>query len=188
MSIRHAVPRYWTIQSKEAWEAAQEIGFLHGHPEHAMFIEPYHWMMSQMGQRLPGYDGSYPVWVWTEKPDMLQLYHYTGRAGCVCLTLELKHDEVLLSDFDEWHAVLNDTFNARTQREWQRYCAGRSVVTKEESWQRIFELQSSLVDVKKRNGNPTRRLQGVTGAVALDRVIRVEHLEEVLRERRLYHV
>ncbi|WP_322924656.1 DUF3841 domain-containing protein [Paenibacillus campi] len=188
MSIRHAVPRYWTIQSQDAWESAQKIGFLHGHAKHIMFSEPYHWMMSQMGQRLSGYDGSYPVWVWTEKPDLLQLHHYTGRAGFVCLTLELKHDEVLLSDFDEWHAVLNDTFNARTRREWLRYCAGRSAITKEESWQRIFELEPPVVDHVKRDGQQTRRLQGVTGAVPLERVIRVEHLDEALRERRLYYV
>ncbi len=188
MSIRHAVPRYWTIQSKESWENAQEIGFLHGHANHATFMEPYHWMMSQMGQRLSGYDGSYPVWVWTEKPDLVQLHHYTGRSECVCLTLELEPEKVLLSDFDEWHAVLNDSFNARTQREWLRYCAGRSFITKEESWLRIFELDHAIVDTNRREDQPARRLQGVTGAVPLDRVIRVDHLEEVLRERRLYHV
>ncbi|MEW4370546.1 DUF3841 domain-containing protein [Paenibacillus kandeliae] len=179
--------KYWTVQSLEAWDAAQRSGFLHGHPEHIMFMKPYHWMMSQMGQRLPGYDGSYPVWVWPQQPDLQELHHYTGRQQCVCLTLRLQPEDVLLSDFEEWHAVLNDTFNARNHREWQRYRAGYGMISKEQSWQRIFDTERP--DNESLTGQSGwRQLQGVTGAVPLEQVIRVEHLNETSARKRYDYV
>lgn len=177
--------KYWTVQSLSAWEQAQQYGFLEGHSDHIAYPEPYHWMMVQMTERLPLYDGSYPVWVWKEKPDLLQLNHFTGREQCVCLTLSLNPLNVLLSDFQEWHSVLNNTFNAVDRAEWDAFQAGRSLLTKEQSWLRIFDLNRPL-DTDW-SGTPERRLQGVTGRVRMQQVLKAEYLTEPSQAKRYYY-
>ena len=66
--------------------------------------------MQQMKQRLPNYRGEYPVWIWIKKPDMRHSGHFEGGTKCVRLTLEIDPKNVLGSDFDDWHCVLNNTF------------------------------------------------------------------------------
>ncbi|WP_017814637.1 DUF3841 domain-containing protein [Paenibacillus shenyangensis] len=177
--------KYWTVQSLSAWEQAQQHGFLEGHIDHISYPEAYRWMMDQMIERLPFYDGSYPVWVWKEKPDLLQLNHFTGREQCVCLTLSLHPLNVLLSDFQEWHAVLNNTFNAADQGEWEEFQAGNSLLSKEQSWLRIFDLKRQLdADWP---GTQERRLQGVTGRVRLQQVLKVEYLDEPSLAKKYYY-
>ncbi|ANF97660.1 DUF3841 domain-containing protein [Paenibacillus bovis] len=172
--------KYWTIQSLSAWEQAQQTGFLEGHIDHISYPEAYHWMMDQMTERLPFYDGSYPVWVWKEKPDLLQLNHFTGREQCVCLTLSLHPLNVLLSDFQEWHSVLNNTFNAVDHIEWEEFRTGCSTLTKEQSWLRIFDLD-------RLKHEEDRRLQGVTGRVRLQQVLKAEYLVEPSLAKRYYY-
>lgn len=42
---------------------------------------------------------------------------------CVCIELEIPDNEVLLSDSNQWHCVLNNDYNnpGRTEKEWDYY-------------------------------------------------------------------
>lgn len=164
--------RFWSLQTVEAWDEAQKRGYLEGSEEHAAFLEEYNWMMEQMKKRLVNYNGEYPIWLWIKKPDMRSTGHFVSNTMCVRLTIDLGDEDVLVSDFDDWHSVLNDGFCADNEREYDDYYLGKLKMSKEESWERIFELN--------RNRDPewhgTRRdLQGVTGRVELSKVVRVEH-------------
>lgn len=66
---------YWTIQSSEKWNEIQQKGYLIGNPNFISsdLIEDYHWMMKKMSKYIPNYKGEYPVWLWTEKPGILNV-------------------------------------------------------------------------------------------------------------------
>ncbi|BFH62610.1 DUF3841 domain-containing protein [Paenibacillus azoreducens] len=165
--------RYWTIQALESWEEAENSGYLEGNKDYLMYPEEYKWMIARMSKRLPNYDGSYPVWVWLKKPDMRGNNHFEGGGKCVRLTLDLDPEDVLLSDFDDWHCILNNTFNAVSEDEWDKFYAGELQMTKEQSWERIFDLELQRDPIW--SGDAPRVLQGVTGKVTLDKVKKVEH-------------
>jgi len=135
--------RFWTNQTIESWEYAQIVGYLVGNPDFIWeeMIENYHWKMEQMKKRLPLYDGEYPIWVWPEKPDLRRGGHFNKGTRAVCLEVEIPSRHVLLSCFDAWHCVLNDGFLALHEEERDAYYANQLIMTKEESWERIFEYE-----------------------------------------------
>ncbi|MFD1131333.1 MULTISPECIES: DUF3841 domain-containing protein [unclassified Paenibacillus] len=163
---------YWSMQTIEAWEAAQSIGYLEGEPERAMFPDPYVWMIQQMHKRLPNYKGEYPIWLWPKKPDMRSTGHFIGGTKCVRLTLDIDEKDVLISDFDGWHMVLNNFFNSDNEKEAEDFDNGKLSTTLEESWERIFEFDRN-VDTKWAGNGEWR--QGTTGRIYLDKVKKVEH-------------
>jgi hypothetical protein len=109
----------WSIQHAAAWEKAKSRGSLKADgrriwPEHR---PAYKWMAEQMRDRLPGYDAPYPIWAWTERPDLRRrIYLPPGTPG-VRLGFTACADEILISDFSAWHSVLNSTFCSLTEAE-----------------------------------------------------------------------
>src|SRR5690606_2995627 len=76
------------------------------------FAESYEWMHGQMNARLPT-TGEGIVWLWAR----ISRRHLSescrlGRDD-VLLTVEIPRARVLLSDFEEWHTVLNKSLAAR---------------------------------------------------------------------------
>lgn len=164
---------YWSLQTLEAWEEAQKIGYLEGFEKYATFSEEYRWMIEQMKKRLDNYNDEYPIWLWLKKPDMRSTGHMGSYTKCVRLTIELEDENVLLSDFDDWHSVLNDGFCADNEREYDDYYLGQLNLTKEESWERIFDFDR--VRDPEWVGRGEREYQGVTGRIYLSKIKKVEH-------------
>lgn len=164
---------YWTLQKEEAWIQALECGYLEGNSEYAMFQEEYIWMMKQMSKILPNYRREHPIWIWIKKPDMRSSSHFNSGTRCVRLTVEIQDDEILISDFIEWHIVLNNGFNSDTEQEHEDFCAGKLNMTKEESWERIFYYDRPRD--QQWCGSENRCLQGTTGRIDLSRVKKIEH-------------
>lgn len=164
---------YWTIQSEEVWELAGKRGYLQGDPAYYMFPEEYLWMIDQMNERLPDYAGEPPVWLWLKKPDMRSTGHAEPGSKIVRLSVQLDPGNVLVSDCWDWETVLNNGFNADTKAEWEAFYAGELELTKEQSWERMFEMDrprdTSWV------GSDPRALQGTTGRIQLQQVRTVEH-------------
>jgi hypothetical protein len=113
----------------------------------------YGWMCEQMRTRLPAYGGHLPWWAWASppagrrRPDLRarQLYHAGWPAGTPCVRLELAvpAHEVLLSDFDEWHAVLNQSPLVATEAEWDAIEAlpePEGTAARRATWPRLFDL------------------------------------------------
>ncbi|WP_338586967.1 DUF3841 domain-containing protein [Paenibacillus sp. Y5S-9] len=172
---------YWSMQTLEVWKQAQETGYLEGSSEHLMFPKQYIWMMEQMKTRLPNYKGEYPIWLWIKKPDMRSTAHFEGGTKCVRLTIDLKETDVLISDLDRWNLVLNNGFCSDNEHEEGEFNKGILEMTKEESWERIFDLNRA-VDVNW-TGNGAW-LQGTTGRIYLEKVKRVE--QYISRKSKLY--
>lgn len=163
---------YWSLQTEEAWKMAKTNGYLAGIAEYAMYPKEYLWMIEQMRKRLTNFYGEYPVWLWIRKPDMRSSGHFESNTKCIRLSIELDERDVLVSDFDGWHFVLNDSFNADCEKEYDNFYAGKLSISKEESWERIFDLKRPR-DIEWSGNNEW--LQGTTGKVPLNKIKKVEH-------------
>jgi uncharacterized protein DUF3841 len=147
--------RVWMIAEATLYARLSADRVLYADPALAMegFEDAYAWMRSQMALRLPHYGGHWPWWAWVHppcghlRPDLRerQLYHNGWPEGTVCMRLELDVPDVelLLSDFDMWHAVLNISPLVSSDEEWDAIEGlpepeQRSV--KEATWPRLFAL------------------------------------------------
>ncbi|MCP1110910.1 DUF3841 domain-containing protein [Ohessyouella blattaphilus] len=156
----------WTIQPKEVWEK----GFVDGvfrcdsdHPEigidrYEQFLDAYEWIAEEMMKWIgPAPKGvKYPIWAYHtwdgkhKKPDLRQRQTAPG-TECVCLTIEIPDEQVLLSDFDLWHLVLGKHYISElpleTDEDYDKEDAWlesldtdtRDRVTRD-SWSNIFDV------------------------------------------------
>lgn len=121
------------------------------------FKNAYLWMVNEMDKRnIPHPEGvSLPLWAWYtrngkhKKPDLRNSDYGTRGTKAVCIEFEIPDDEVLLSDFDAWHYVLNNTWfdNSRNESEWEILHEWYDLLDSEtrekvkvESWQKIFDV------------------------------------------------
>lgn len=136
---------YWTVQPIERFKELQDKGLITGLKEGAMFPKAYEWLVDQMDKRIEGNDGRYPIWLWTEFPKEFRSYYPKG----VVLKVEIPDEKVLLSNFDAWHNVINNTYFCLTDEEWDATEESDDVivngVSKEDSWLRIFNILEGKV-------------------------------------------
>lgn len=165
--------KFWTIQTYGAWEVAVDLGVLVGNPNfiYEDFVQPYQWMMQQMKFRLPNYSGEYPIWLWTKKPDLRYSGYLEKDEKGVLLEVEIKMEDVLISDFQAWHLVLSNGFLSLTAEEDLLYESGNIGMSKEKSWERIFN-DKELKQYEYWQGNED--LQGVTGSILIKEI---EHIK-----------
>lgn len=113
----YLMPTFWTIQHIDKWKEFQHTRVLKAN---ATYIEPYYhfpyqWMIQQMHKRLPTAPlaTSYPIWAWykydynTYRPDLRRIGHLPKGTKGVLIEFEEEIDKVLLTDFMNWHLVLN---------------------------------------------------------------------------------
>lgn len=165
----------WTIQPLPVWKVLQSKGYIQA--RHVLvekhFRPAYRWMSGQMRLRLGPSPSSiwFPMWAWYQwqgadkkRPDLRFSGHLpSGKTG-VLIEFLAEAAEVLLSDFELWHYVLNylylpyspadetqfdsilASFAANTPSEVaSRHRAFHDAVRK--SWERIFDIRWSLRDI-----------------------------------------
>lgn len=167
----------YSILLKEAYEILQSEGslFYRDHwvddPDDKDFWRtPFRWLSGEMRKQIgPPPEGvTYPLWAWYQwdgakkrRPDLR--HNCFVRKGEVAYRVEFEIDDkdVVLSNFDSWHCVLNDSYlpiseaddeafdSYLKERDAYRYARGKGCPEDirqqiEESWQRVFDL--SLVD------------------------------------------
>lgn len=90
------------------------------------FLQPYHWLMKKMDERIGErpFPECYPVWAWYQytdskrrRPDLRSRTFLPKGSKGVRIEINKNHKEVLLSDFDLWHHVLNYCQIADTEEE-----------------------------------------------------------------------
>jgi hypothetical protein len=156
--------RLWTIQPIEVLTEIESKGFficndtLSENLQDENFVKAYNWLVTEMEKRIgvKPKDVTYPIWAWhTEewkhkKPDLRCAGHAKRGTKMICMELEIPDNEVLLSDFDKWHAVLNDWFNdtSTNEAEWEEQHdwfdnlpKSEQEKVKLESWSRIFNTE-----------------------------------------------
>lgn len=112
--------RLWTIQGIEIYEQLQREGVAYctrpAAGDEPVFVRAYRWMAGQMRKRIgePSVAGiEFPLWAWyqynsakSNRPPMS--IHDAQEGLSVFMELEIPEKDVLLSEFSNWHAVLNE--------------------------------------------------------------------------------
>lgn len=195
--------RLWTIQGIEIYNQLRNEGIAYcTKPSWGIddnFTYAYRWMAKQMRKRIgqpPVDDIEYPLWAWYQydsvkkkKPPRSPLDIQEGLSAY--MEIEIPDEMVLLSNFSNWHAVLNQCALANWKQidkkiEVLDKMAGRILVFNEypleiqneieNSWNAIFDINRRDKDVglaHKRN----RSIQATFWALYPDNVVSVEFLE-----------
>lgn len=170
----------WTIQHENAYKELIEKGSIHAEENRIViddFKDSYRWMVEQMKNRIgnPPDDVTFPMWAWYQwegkrkRPDMRTHGYGWGDRGTpiVLMTMDVPDEQVLLSDFDYWHVVLNDGELIIPYIE-------NAVYTKEEkrkSWENIFDITCPY-DKDRTMGLST---QATMWEIRKEWLIKVEH-------------
>ncbi|MCR8629884.1 DUF3841 domain-containing protein [Paenibacillus radicis (ex Xue et al. 2023)] len=164
---------YYSIQTYEAWREAQINGYFIGNEKFVWdeFKTPYRWLIDQMNELIE-HDGTYPLWLWLEKPDLSEEALLEKGTEAVCLTLSVPDHRVLISDFNAWHCVLSNFYCCLTDEEDDQIDQGVFKLSMEESWKRIFDID--LLSQSEYWTTEEPLLQGVTGKIFLHQVISFE--------------
>lgn len=165
--------RIWTIQPAGLYEIlkSRQILLADGRRCYHGTALAYRWMIDQMRRRLPPSQARFPWWGWyrwrgkeNAKPDLRSGGHLPKGTKGVRLELDLNPQEVLLSDFADWHFPLNDFFLPFDETESEQFdreekeagydCRGprpeplqSRVLT---SWERIFDFTRECRDWRGR--------------------------------------
>ncbi len=139
--------RLWTIQGIEIYEQLKREGLAYctkpNWGDDSNFIYAYRWMAKQMLQRIgepPIIGIEYPVWAWyqyesSKKRKPLRSPLDISEGISVYLEIEVPDHNVLLSDFDSWHSVLNQG----PIDDWKRIYKIIDAMEKEEGRQLQYE-------------------------------------------------
>ena len=138
----------WTIQSVKVldrileqkeyradWEQIDDLS--------DQFRNAYTWMALQMERRGISLQGRPPVWAWKQwnaeraMPDLRARAHIPSGTKGVRIELDVPDDLVLLSDFETWHAVLNNHVLSYSEKEHDQTHSREQI---EKSWERVFEF------------------------------------------------
>jgi hypothetical protein len=116
--------RLWTVQDKAAYDSLCKNGVLRCDAQFAellsekAFKRSYDWLVAQMKARVgePPIGIEFPIWAWylldgkNVKPD-LRRTEFRGFSGKnYIIEAEIPDKDVLLSDEEMWHTVLNDGY------------------------------------------------------------------------------
>lgn len=165
MSRKEAGPdgqkmKVWTCQPREVLDALIGKGTYRTDPRKAglerQFVRAYDWMVEEMEKRIGERpDGvTYPIWAFAvcegkRRPPDLDGFAAPG-TRMVLMELEIPEKDLVLSDFDTWHYVLNDWYYIRCQNkeEWDRQDKEFDALPpqvqrqkKTASWQAVFDTE-----------------------------------------------
>lgn len=114
----------WTIQPVDVAKQLEETGIYKCNPDKApnisdgSFVKAYNWLIKQMKEIIGNSPKGvkYPVWAWYvtdnkhQRPDMRKLAFRVYKPS-VLMEVEIPDNEVVLTDFNRWHIVLNNCLN-----------------------------------------------------------------------------
>jgi len=155
--------RLVTIQDKAAYDDLCAKGVLRCKPELAEWLHTsefraaYNWLAGQMKLHVgkPPKGVSYPIWAWymldgkPAKADLRRTEFNNYRGEHYILTIEVPDKQVLLSDEENWHYVLNNWFfsEAKSEVNYDRLKARFNALpshekqkAKKKSWEKIFDV------------------------------------------------
>lgn len=176
----------WTIQTEGWFEDLKS-----NHKKCASYTRVWHdfrphykWMAQQMAYRIGTNPVQCPTFAWYKffeahrRPDLRWNGHLPRGTPGVRVELEVDETQVLLSQFEMWHAVLNQHYlaeNAKDDQEHEELLnAGRFTgKMMENSWNRIFDLKFG--DWQSWGKRSERAIQSCIESVSVEQIRKVDH-------------
>ena len=191
----------WTIQPESVWRLLKREKIFRCNPNESVYLNgewnfsaAYGWLVSQMesriGKRPEGV--TYPVWAWHtfngkhKKPDLRDHYFSAHYGVYACIEIDIPEENILLSDEENWHFVLNDWFysGAKSEEEYDRLEAEYNGLPEEEkskarekSWEGVFDVEPIDTDWHRQG----RYVQAVFWELKLSQVRRVTWFGRIRR-------
>ena len=193
----------WTNQPYCVYQQLKRDGIFNCDPHKSILLEEvnfqnaYQWMINQMKSKIgdPPKNVKVPIWAWYRskgyqhcRPDFRWAQDYEDE---VCMEIDIPEEQVLLSEFEEWHFVLSNSYlaPATSHEEYQRLNNWFESLTpkkqqrvKEKSWQQIFDITIRRQDEWKMNGEI---VQGCFWQLKIDQVRKVWRLKKGARVREI---
>lgn len=152
--------KLFTIQPEAVIQEIHEKGYFICDPEKSEIIQEwdnfensYKWLSTIMNSSIPKLNKeiTYPIWAWHTyrgkpyKIDRRTTYYKNLTKNDYILEVEIPDTEVLLSDFDKWHYVLNNVGIPENEEDEEQfeYYLNLTGKLREDSWNRIFEIENS---------------------------------------------
>lgn len=155
--------KVWTIQPKEIYEYTMDNGYfvvdISKSDFYSCLKNGYDWMVEKMNEKIPNPNHiKFPIWAWyrwdgkEKRPDLrYNLFSYTGdNKDYSLIELEIPDSEILLSDYDNWHCVLNNIYldESNSEKEFdeiQEWLFSIDPIKRnkliKDSWNKIFNVQ-----------------------------------------------
>ncbi|WP_339728773.1 DUF3841 domain-containing protein [uncultured Gimesia sp.] len=176
----------WTIQT-EGWLAdlmSKKKKFASYTRVDHDFKPHYKWLSQQMADRIGTNPDRCPTFAWYKffekhrRPDLRWSGHFPRGTPGVRVELEVDQEQVLLSNFSMWHAVLNQDFLAGNKSESHEHeellKAGKSThKMMNDSWNRIFDLKFG--DWRYWGKRSERAIQACIESVSIEQIRKVDH-------------
>jgi hypothetical protein len=178
--------RLWTVRTAQhldraRWPLRAGVRYLDPY-----LLPAYRWMAGQLSARVgpPPRGVQLPLWAWLVRPDLREGAQLARGSAGVVLEVELPDQQVLVSDFGRFHAVLNRHYlerspadDARFQRllaragvrSWPFTPALRRQV--EQSWERIFRFGARDADPRSYGPPEEATRQAVFWQLRRDQVL-----------------
>ena len=197
--------RLWTIQPEKIFEKLKAGKTVHCDPAQSELLTScefslaYDWMAEQLSRRIgpPPPGVCYPIWAWhtldwLHQPVNLRLGFFRNyREPMACIELEIPDSDVLLSNEDMWHIVLNDGYygdcqnEQESQQEDQWFDAlppQEQELVKRASWEKIFDVFPARETDWDCHG---KYVQAVFWELRPDQVVSVRHFAKNAKKRPL---
>lgn len=171
----------YTIQHMAVYEHLKKHGTFVANPEYILFEDfrkGYKWMMSQVKIKYPKWVCEHPIWVWTERPDLRKWVREVDDVAphvkeMVLIEFNVPDQDVLLSNFDLWHFVLNGH---------EIPYKGVKAKTMEESWERIFlTTPEQLAPVIEEIGDISYKVQGLVEKIDMSQIVSIKPFKTKVR-------
>ncbi|AEG61728.1 DUF3841 domain-containing protein [Desulforamulus ruminis] len=189
--------RLWSIQPESLYMKLKEEKVLYCDPAQSELISEYSfgpayvWLAGQMVLRVgrPPVGVKYPFWAWHtmewkhRKPDLRRTEFRSYSENQVCIELEVPDKDVLLSNEDMWHLVLNDGYygDYSNEREYEAednwynsLLPAEQLRIKQKSWEKIFDVSPPWENEWESHG---KYIQATFWELRLDQVIEVRHFK-----------
>ena len=152
--------RLWTFQPIEVYEILKNKGIYRCDPNNngvdKYLIKSYIWLVSEMEKRIGKRPNGVklPIWAWHttywkhNKPDLRHV-EFKCSKPCLLMEIEIPDNQVVLTDFDAWHFVLNHWYLGKStcEAEHDKEQAWLDTLTNKQrnieiikSWQRVFDI------------------------------------------------
>jgi hypothetical protein len=192
--------RLWSIQTVNIWDILQQQDVFRsradGLPDQH-FERPYRWMAEQLARRIEAAPSGcrWPIWAWQQwqdslrqKPDLRTTGHLSKGMIGVRLKIEIDPTNVLLSDFELWHYVLNYWYLPTSEEDGAAFeqelaQQGLSFYTTKPlpepyhskitgSWEQIFDLDRAVEGISR--PRPCKSIQAVFWELHIQHITKVD--------------
>lgn len=168
----------YSVRNGEEIDSLHNSGVLQTNPNlvNKDFKKSYAWMASKLKKVHPVANIKYPLWAWEDKPTREEVLEgYTGD-NLYIITFKIAPFKILGSDFQDWHSVLNNSYCAWSEKEFNNFEKRKlGPVTRDflirKSWNRIFDY-----DNPKRDPDwvAEKCIQFVFWELYLDEIVEIE--------------